>query len=228
MIWGEGILVNEIIFGDYLKQLRKKRGYTLKQLAELSGVSDSQISRIELGTRGVPKPENLKKLAAALDVPPESLLEKAGVIDRADSAFEDAAMVAGALNPAFYENDQELRDYLEAVELKKFADMENDEFKGRYLQRLWLTAQTYGIEISADSFTPSEFIDGLLTLDGRTRMLLMLELGRIEDAWEQEATVLHLEDLLKLPNIAYGNRLLTQNDRQRIESMLHLLLKGEA
>lgn len=227
MIWGEDILVNEIIFGDYLKQMRKKRGYTLKQLAELSGVSDSQISRIEIGTRGVPKLENLKKLAKALDVPPDSLLEKAGLLNRTDSAFEAAAMVAGALNSAFYEDDQEVRNYLEAVVLKKFADMEKGEFKEHYLQRLWLTAQTYGIEISADQFTPGEFIDGLLTLDGRGRMLLMLELGRIEDAWEQEAAVLHLEDLLKLPNIAYGNKLLTQNDRQRIESMLQLLLRGE-
>jgi transcriptional regulator with XRE-family HTH domain len=221
-------LENQRNFGGYLKNLRKKRGYTLKQLAELSGLSDSQISRIEIGTRGVPKLENLKKLAKALDVPVDSLLEKAGLINKTDSAFEDVAMIAGALNPAFYENDQELRDYLEAAVLKKFANMEKNEFKGQYLQRLWLTAQTYGIEISADHFTPGEFIDGLLTLDGRGRMLLMLELGRIEEAWEQEAAVLHLEDLLKLPNIAYGNSVLTLNDRQRIESMLQLLLKGGA
>nr|WP_225312597.1 helix-turn-helix transcriptional regulator [Aneurinibacillus sp. XH2] len=214
-------------FGEFLKQLRKNRGLTLKQLAELSGVSDSQISRIELGTRGIPKPATLKKLAAALDVPPDSLLEKAGVIDKTDEAFEAAAMVAGALNPAFYEDDQEVRNYLEAVVLNKFADMEKGEFKGPYLQRLWLTAQTYGLDISADQFTPGEFIEGLLSLEGRGRMLLMLELSRLEEAWEQEAAVLHLEDLLKLPNIAYGNRLLTQNDRQRIESMLQLLLKGE-
>jgi Predicted transcriptional regulators len=220
-------MTNQKNFGEFLKQLRKNRGYTLKKLAELSGISDAQLSRIESGARGVPKPGNLKKLAAALDVSPESLLEKAGVIDKTDEAFEAAAMVAGALNPAFYENDQEVRNYLEAVVLKKFADMEKNAFKGQYLQRLWLTAQTYGIEISADHFTPSEFIDGLLSLDGRGRMLLMLELGRLEDAWEQEAAVLHLEDLLKLPNIAYGNKLLTQNDRQRIESMLQLLLKGE-
>lgn len=220
-------MTNQKNFGAYLKNLRKNRGYTLKQLADLSGVSDAQISRIESGIRGVPKLENLKKLAAALDVPADSLLEKAGLLNRTESVFEDAAMVAGALNPAFYENDQELRNHLEAVVLKRFADMAKNEFKGHFLQRLWLTSQTYGIEISADHFTPGEFIEGLLTLDGRTRMLLMLELGRLEDDWEQEAAVLHLEDLLKLPNIAYGNKLLTQNDRQRIESMLQLLLKGD-
>lgn len=218
---------NEKNFGEFLKHLRKNRGFTLKQLAELSGVSDSQISRIELGTRGIPKPATLKKLAAALDVPHDSLLEKAGVIDKTETAFEDAAMVAGALNPAFYKDDQEVRNYLEAVLLKKFADMEKGEFKGPYLQQLWLIAQTYGLDINADKFTPGAFIDGLLSLDGRGRMLLMLELSRLEDAWAQEATVLHLEDLLKLPNIAYGNRLLSQNDRQRIESMLQLLFKGE-
>jgi transcriptional regulator with XRE-family HTH domain len=213
-------------FGEYVKSLRKKHGYTLKQLAELSGVSDAQISRIENGSRGVPKLENLKKLAKALDVPADSLLEKSGLINKTDSSFEDVAMLADALDPRFYENDQEISKYFEH-ELNKFADMEKDEFKKLFIQRLWLTAQNYGINLNADNFTPRNFIEGVISLDSRTRMLLNLELGRLEYDWERESEPLNLEDLLKLPNIAYGNRQLSRNDCQRIESMLQLLFKGE-
>ncbi|MCY9666713.1 transcriptional regulator [Paenibacillus alginolyticus] len=213
-------------FGDFVKTLRKKRGYTLKQLAELSGVSDAQISRIENGSRGVPKLENLKNLAKALDVPADSLLEKAGLIKKSDSNFEDAAMLAGALDTRFYENDQEVEKYF-AHEITKFADMESNKFKEIFLQPLWLTAQNYGMHITTENFTPRTYIDGVLSLDSRRRMLLNLELGRLEYDWERETSLLNLEDLLKLPNIGYGNKKLSQNDCQRVESMLQLLFKGE-
>lgn len=213
-------------FGEYVKALRKKRGYTLKQLSALSGLSDAQISRIENSSRGIPKLDNLKKLAKALDVPPDSLLEKSGLIPKNDSSFEDIAILAGALEPKFYEDDQEVKTYFEH-ELTKFADMEKDKFKELFIQSLWLTAQTYGIQLNTVDFTPSNFIDGVIALDSRMRMLLNLELGRLEYDWEREAEPLHLEDLLKLPNIAYGNKRLCPNDRQRIESMLQLLFKGE-
>ncbi|WP_010498562.1 helix-turn-helix domain-containing protein [Paenibacillus elgii] len=67
-------------FGSYLKDKRVQKGLNLVQLSETSGISAAQISRIENGKRGVPKPENLKSLASALDVPYEELMRKAGYL----------------------------------------------------------------------------------------------------------------------------------------------------
>ena len=36
-------------FGEYLKELRKSKGLTQKELAELSGFSNAEISKIESG-----------------------------------------------------------------------------------------------------------------------------------------------------------------------------------
>lgn len=68
-------------FGSFIRALRKKKGFTVNQLALYSGVSSAQISRIENGLRGVPKPETIKKLSEALGHPYEDLMQAAGYID---------------------------------------------------------------------------------------------------------------------------------------------------
>jgi repressor LexA len=67
-------------FGDYLKQVRQAKGMTINQLAMYSKISSAQLSRIENGKRGVPKPATIKKLSDALKVPYELLMGKAGYI----------------------------------------------------------------------------------------------------------------------------------------------------
>jgi len=52
---------------------RTARGLTMDQLAERTGISQSQLSRFESGKRE-PRVADLMKIAEALDVPPESLL----------------------------------------------------------------------------------------------------------------------------------------------------------
>ena len=54
------------------KKLREKRQYTQKQLAELSGISESALRSYELGDRK-PKKEVLEHIAKALRVRPEYL-----------------------------------------------------------------------------------------------------------------------------------------------------------
>ncbi|WP_019908276.1 transcriptional regulator [Paenibacillus sp. HW567] len=67
-------------FGEYLKQLREHKGLTINQLASLAGISGAQISRIENGLRGVPKPATLRKIAEAAEVSYEELMEHAGYL----------------------------------------------------------------------------------------------------------------------------------------------------
>jgi transcriptional regulator with XRE-family HTH domain len=70
----------EATFGEFLKQLRERNSLTINQLAALAGISGSQISRIENGVRGVPKPATLRKIAEATDVSYEELMEHAGYL----------------------------------------------------------------------------------------------------------------------------------------------------
>lgn len=77
-------------FGNYLRQLREGKGLTINQLAALAGISGAQISRIENGLRGVPKPATLRKIAEATGASYEELMGKAGYLTGADSHTEGA------------------------------------------------------------------------------------------------------------------------------------------
>ncbi|GGA35411.1 hypothetical protein GCM10007416_05290 [Kroppenstedtia guangzhouensis] len=68
-------------FGDYLKKARKSKGMTINQLSMYSKVSSSLISRIENGTRGIPKPGTIEKLSKALRIPYDEMMKNAGYID---------------------------------------------------------------------------------------------------------------------------------------------------
>lgn len=68
-------------FGEYLKSLRVKKGLTINQLSLYSGISSSQLSRIETGKRGIPKPPTIEKLAQALKIDYNELMKAAGYID---------------------------------------------------------------------------------------------------------------------------------------------------
>jgi len=78
-------------FGIYLKHLREQKGLTINQLAASAGISGSQISRIENGVRGIPKPATLRKIAEATDVPYEALMERAGYLPEAFPIDEERA-----------------------------------------------------------------------------------------------------------------------------------------
>ncbi len=59
---------------DRVKFLRNKKNISQGELAALAGLRQSQVSKIERGSRKVAADE-LKKLAAALGVPVSALLE---------------------------------------------------------------------------------------------------------------------------------------------------------
>lgn len=65
-------------FGEYLRSLRKDKGLTLKELAGKSKVSQSYITNVENEKRGIPSPDILEKLAAALNIEYTDIMIKAG------------------------------------------------------------------------------------------------------------------------------------------------------
>ncbi len=81
-------------FGQRLKELRKAKGLTQKQLADLIGVKNSIISFYEVGDR-IPSPEVIKKLAAVLHVSADFLLglDKGDTINVSGLDDEDKKLV---------------------------------------------------------------------------------------------------------------------------------------
>ncbi len=66
--------------GDYLREQRQSARLSLRQLAELAGVSNPYLSQIERGLKR-PSAEILQQLAKGLEVSAESLYVQAGILD---------------------------------------------------------------------------------------------------------------------------------------------------
>ena len=81
-------------FGNRLRELRKQKCLTQKQLASLIGVKNSIISFYEVGDR-IPSPEMLIKLATVLHVSSDYLLgiEKNDAIDTSGLDENDKMLV---------------------------------------------------------------------------------------------------------------------------------------
>jgi transcriptional regulator with XRE-family HTH domain len=60
---------------DRLKELRRERVLSLRELEEMSGVSYNTIWRLEDGRQGA-HPRTIRKLAQALDVEPRELVKE--------------------------------------------------------------------------------------------------------------------------------------------------------
>jgi transcriptional regulator with XRE-family HTH domain len=69
--------------GDYLREQRRHAELSLRQLADLTGVSNPYLSQIERGLRK-PSAEVLNQLAKALRVSAEALYVRAGLLDQSE------------------------------------------------------------------------------------------------------------------------------------------------
>lgn len=72
--------VEQSSFGLYLKHMREQKKWSINQLADAAGISTSQISRIENGKRGVPKPQTIEKIAGALGISYAEMMDHAGYL----------------------------------------------------------------------------------------------------------------------------------------------------
>ena len=71
--------------GDYLKEQRVSARLSLRQLAELAGVSNPYLSQIERGLRK-PSAEVLQQIAKALRISAEQLYIRAGILSPDEGA----------------------------------------------------------------------------------------------------------------------------------------------
>lgn len=103
--------------GKKIKSLRKKKGLTLQELSQRSGVSPGYISMLERGFKKSPTIEVLKKLAAGLEVNLSELIGEEIVNFEADEKTKILLRAADELSKLDLES---LESLLKAIkELKK-------------------------------------------------------------------------------------------------------------
>lgn len=88
--------------GTRVKALREDAGLSQRALARLAGTAAETIARLERNPDPPPRPGTVRKLAAALDVPPEALTggsEVAGAEAADIPARLRAALVAAGIPP---------------------------------------------------------------------------------------------------------------------------------
>lgn len=112
------------MIGERIKKLRKKKRYSITELAELAGVSKSYLSYIERNLQNNPSLQFLSKLAAPLDTSIEYLLGNEEI--RTEPSIEEfldeewREMIENAINEGMSKEDfQHFRDYIRFLEWKK-------------------------------------------------------------------------------------------------------------
>ncbi|WP_040951566.1 helix-turn-helix domain-containing protein [Gorillibacterium massiliense] len=75
-------------FYDVLKDLRKEKGYTIREVSGRSGVSPAYISQLENGQRGIPSPDVLMKLSEGLNTSYSELMRHAGYLEQVESSLD--------------------------------------------------------------------------------------------------------------------------------------------
>ncbi len=85
--------------GQYIKEQRNTAQYTLRQLAEATGVSNPYLSQIERGLRK-PSAEVLQQIAKALRISAEVLYVRAGILEApaGDRAVAEAVIADSSIN----------------------------------------------------------------------------------------------------------------------------------
>lgn len=78
-------------FYDQLREIRKRKGYTIREVSDRSGVSAAYISQLENGNRGVPSPEILMKLSEGLNFSYADLMHIAGYLEEDEDRNQETA-----------------------------------------------------------------------------------------------------------------------------------------
>lgn len=101
--------------GAYLREQRRNAELSVRQLADLAGVSNPYLSQIERGLRK-PSAEVLQQLARSLRISAEALYVRAGLLDPTDEREPDTHTVEAAIIADGALNDRQRRVLLDIYE----------------------------------------------------------------------------------------------------------------
>jgi transcriptional regulator with XRE-family HTH domain len=113
--------------GKFLKSARERKGLSQAQVAQMAGMAQSKLSRIENANNvAMLAPEEIESLARVFEVSPHSLVRIAGY------AWDEVAEEdIRAIVYTFVENNKDLTDYQKSV---IFAALEDAERRRRELE----------------------------------------------------------------------------------------------
>ena len=83
-------------FGRYLRELRERSRYSLRNVESYTGISNSYISMLENGKRSYPSHSMLQRLAKLYRVPMEELLSKIDGLDQILLSGKQPTLIAGS------------------------------------------------------------------------------------------------------------------------------------
>lgn len=135
-----------IEIGTYISNLRTEKKWSQRELAEKSGLSNTEISRIETGKRKNPTPFTLHALADALQVEYRDIMKLAGYIEEMhdqDSFYElvfkdskgNIVDVRRVVKEMFRRNENWANDFIHVSRELSDRDRENlKEMSKRFLE----------------------------------------------------------------------------------------------
>jgi len=123
-------------FAAHLRELRKQRGLTLKQVEKAAQVSNAYISQLERGLRNPPHPDILNRLAKVYEVPARDLMVSAGYLaDNAD--LEKRQRIERAYSHVIsdpnYSQGTRLKGAHVSLDVKRFVVEMYEQMTGRKL-----------------------------------------------------------------------------------------------
>lgn len=167
--------------GENIKEIRKKKGYTQKQLAEKLGTSPQNLAQYETGKRQ-PKLETIKKMADALEC---------NVSDLDDSIPEK-------FQPKYFD----VRKYITAINkesiFKNFPDLQfsvEDSIEDDDIDHFWEWLEKNGIKFTDTDMTICGIDDFCIEMDKKVYLLNIKQISAIEDmSIEQIKTMIRVFD----------------------------------
>ena len=136
-------------FHEKLKILRKKRGLTQKEFAEMLGISQKSYSHWETG-KNEPNYENLSMLACIFDVSIDFLLSEYLVVSK-ERCLKFENEIKEGEKKIILEED-ELKDFCKKLSRSEFEDSERAKRVAIKAMRVVLLALGYDTDFVEDKF----------------------------------------------------------------------------
>jgi len=116
--------------GAFIREQRKRANLSLRQLAELTSLSNPYLSELERGMHQ-PTVRVLKQLSSALNVSAEMLLSEAGLLERETERDGEDGVPSDAVERAIRTDDQ-LDETQKAALLAVYQSMANRGARGGF------------------------------------------------------------------------------------------------
>jgi len=149
--------------GQNIRILRKKKGYSIMKVKELTGLSKSTISELETDKTS-PTVETLQKIAKALELPVEELFKDQAFshnsldtpnndfnFEKEAKAHDNKLVLPMAIIPLEFSNPEEARSYIKMHKMfssddfnpNNLSDVEILEFANALLEQMKMVSYKY-------------------------------------------------------------------------------------